>query len=84
VIAKQRDHVGRSLGSKPENAVDTPFRIWTTVDVVTQEHNCVLALQLDCKTTQQIVQGFPIAMDVTDRDSSHVRPSVSRSSSWCG
>src|SRR5579862_4561107 len=78
VVPHQRDHTERRLGLESEYLLHASLRIWTAIDIVAEEDECVLGLHLGPDLGQQIEEGLRLAVDIADSNNRHTIPNAIR------
>ena len=71
VIPEERDDTRRAFRTKSQNAVDAPFGIRTTIDVIAKEDHRIANVYGVSEAILQIVQGASISVHVPDCNRSH-------------
>jgi hypothetical protein len=72
VVPAQADHLGTDIVLELENRVDTAPGVATSIDVVTEKHDRVTRSGLAENLVEEVVEGRPIAVDITNCDGGHV------------
>ena len=72
MVPEQADDLCLDLSLKFENRVHAGSGVGTAVDVVAQEHDGVTSRHLVPNLDENVVQGLTIAVDIADRNGSHV------------